>query len=495
MDEIFEYRFTRLDPVGGAHIDPPSVAVYETLVVKGPGDQPLPGLATSWSVSPDQLTWRLRLRQGARFHSGAVCDAAAVEEALERCRWGDGLTRQIWYWDPVDRVNVVDETTIDIRLHYPYPRLPTLLWGTHTAICNARRRAELGDDFGRTEADGTGAYRLVSFDPDMVVTERADTSGSAAARPANAPRVLRWLSRPTDRERHEALRDRAGSIVRAVAPSWLTGIDGDGWRYLEQPEISQFYLALNFDDPLGFGQLDLRRAIEAFVDRDALVRVAFDGQGDGRRSPVPAGDKFASAFDPASTPPLTEAAAESTLDRLGFRRNDRGVQEREGRELRFSCVTQDTEPFRRLASELARQLHRAGIEIEFRYYEPFEAFYVACEQHPPAIVSKWLWQDAIEAVMGFSRSDCAVDGGGNWQSARLPAVDAMFDRYLRAVTAEEFNDASRNVQESFMRELPYIPLCSPAESYAVAPEITGFSLVPNTLYPLYDQLSLVDGET
>jgi len=66
MDEIFEYRFTRLDPVGGAHIDPPSVAVYETLVVKGPGDQPLPGLATSWSVSPDQLTWRLRLRQGAR---------------------------------------------------------------------------------------------------------------------------------------------------------------------------------------------------------------------------------------------------------------------------------------------------------------------------------------------------------------------------------------------------------------------------------------------
>jgi hypothetical protein len=47
----------------------------------------------------------------------------------------------------------------------------------------------------------------------------------------------------------------------------------------------------------------------------------------------------------------------------------------------------------------------------------------------------------------------------------------------------------------FMRELPYIPLCSPAETYAVAPEITGFSLVPNTLYPLYNQLSLVGGET
>ena len=491
MDEIFEYRFTRLDPVGGAHIDPPSVAVYETLVVKGPGDQPLPGLATSWSVSQDQLIWRLRLRQGARFHSGAACDAAAVGEALERCRWGDGLTRQIWYWDPVDTVRVADETTIDIRLHYPYPRLPTLLWGTHTAICNARRRAELGDDFGATEADGTGSYRLVSFTPDMVVAERADTPGSAGARPSNGPQVLRWLSRPTDDERHKAVRDRAGSIVRAVAPGWLAGLDG--WRYLEQPEISQFYLALNFDDQLGFGQLDLRRAIEAFVDREALVRAAFDGRGDGRRSPVPAGDKFADAFDPASVPSLTEAAAASLLDQLGFRRNDRGVRERDGRELRFPCVTQDTEPFRRLATELAQQLHRAGIEIEFRYYEPFEPFYAAAEQRPPAILSKWLWQDAIEAVMGFSRSDCAVDGGGNWQSARLPAVDASYDRYLRATSAEELTVAGRNVQELFMRELPYIPLCSPAETYAVASDITGFSLVPNTLYPLYDQLKEGNG--
>jgi hypothetical protein len=29
----------------------------------------------------------------------------------------------------------------------------------------------------------------------------------------------------------------------------------------------------------------------------------------------------------------------------------------------------------------------------------------------------------------------------------------------------------------------------------VAPKITGFSLVPNTLYPLYNQLSLAGGET
>jgi peptide/nickel transport system substrate-binding protein len=478
MDELFEYRFTRLDPVGGAHIDPPSVAVYETLMVKGPGDQPLPGLATSWLVSTDQLTWRLRLRPGARFHSGAVCDAAAVAAALERCRWGDGLTRQIWYWDPVDRVSVEDELTLAIRLHYPYPRLPTLLWGTHTAICNTRRRAELGEDFGRVEADGTGAYRLTSFAPDQVIAELVRTPGATATVSAQAPRVLRWLSRPAERERRDAVRSGTGSIIRAVAPGWLTDANGHGWRYLAQPEVSQFYLALNFTDPLGFGDLDLRRAVEAFIDREALVRVALDGLGDGRRSPVPAGDTFAAAFDPSSLAPLPAQAALKILD---------------GRPLLITCVTQDAEPFRRLAAELTRQLRRGGIDIEFRYYQPFEEFYAAAEQRPQAIMSKWLWQDAIEAVMGFSRSDCAVDGGGNWQSARLPEVDAAYDRYLRACSAEDLQAASKDVQETFMRELPYIPLCSPSETYAVAPEVEGFSLVPNTLYPLYGTVGTADG--
>jgi peptide/nickel transport system substrate-binding protein len=478
MDELFEYRFTRLDPVGGAHIDPPSVAVYETLMIKGPGDQPLPGLADSWSVSTDQLSWRLRIRPGARFHSGAACDAAAVAAALAQCRWGDGLTRQIWYWDPVDRVDIVDQMTLGIRLHYPYPRLPTLLWGTHTAICNTRRRTELGEDFGRVEADGTGAYRLVSFGPDQVIAELARTPGAAAAGSPHAPRLLRWLSRPAESERREAVRKGTGSIVRAVAPGWLADANGRGWRYLAQPELSQFYLALNFTDPLGFGELDLRRAVEAFVDREALVRVALDGLGDGRRSPVPAGDKFAAAYDPSSMRPLSAEAALKILD---------------GRALRITCVTQDAEPFRRLAAELTRQLSTGGIDIEFRYYQPFEDFYAAAGQRPQAIMSKWLWQDAIEAVIGFSRSDCAVDGGGNWQSARLPAVDAAYDRYLRACSPEDLLEASRNVQQAFMRDLPYIPLCSPSETYAVAPEVEGFNLVPNTLYPLYHGVGVADG--
>jgi|GEM_PF-3728194 len=41
--EAFEYRFSALSP-DAAHVDPPAVAVYQTLLVRGPDGGPAPGL-------------------------------------------------------------------------------------------------------------------------------------------------------------------------------------------------------------------------------------------------------------------------------------------------------------------------------------------------------------------------------------------------------------------------------------------------------------------
>ncbi len=491
MQEIFEYRFTKLDPIGGDHIDPPSVAVYETLLKKGADERPEPGLASSWSTSDDGLAWHLTLREGARFHSGDPCDAAAVVAALERCRWGDGLARQLWYWDPVDRVTPLDERTIQVTLHYPYVRLPTLLWGTHTAICNDARRAQLGDDYGVTSADGTGPYALASFSPELVVARRATTPGTAPVASPVAPEEISWVSAPAEAERRAALAHDDAAVVRAVEHDWLATSDRR-WRFLEQPEISQFYFALNFDSPLGFGEAELRRALEAFVDRDRLVAAAFDGHGDPRRSPVPAGHPQAAAFDAESAPRMSTEEAEQTLVRLGWERSGGGTRQRNGTALAVECLAQDTEPFRRLAGELARQLGAAGMDLRFSFAEPFEPFYRAAQRGPEAFLSKWLWPDAIEAVMGFSQSSCVADSGGNWQKARLTVLDAAYEEFLRAGTDTELRAASAKVQEVFVKELPYIPLCAPMETYALAPGLEGFSPLAGTLYPYYDSVVLRD---
>ena len=490
LNEVFEYPFTRLDPVAGDHLDPPSVAVYETLLTKGPDGLPRPGLATAWEVDESATQWRLRLRPGASFHSGDRCDAPTVVRALEQCRWGDGFARQIWYWDPVSHVSSEGDDVVVVTLEYPCPRLPVLLWGGHTAIANPEARRRDPAAFGLEVFDGTGPYRVARFSETEVVGELSETWSGAFAR--RLPPTIRWGAAATEVERQVALEDAEVDIVRAVDRAWIEQLDPDAWRFLEQPEPSQFYLALNFGDPRGFGGLHFRRAVEALLDREEIVASALGGHGHARRSPLPFVDEFASSYDDAAGPALTVDAAERLLDELGYARNDRGIRTYDGRELVIDCVVQDVEVSRRIASAVAAQLGRAGIVLAPRFVSVFGDFYRACEEAPPAFISKWLWGDGMEAIMGFSRSDCAADSGGNWQRATSSRLDVAYDRFLQATSSDELRVTSAAAQAIFVEELPYIPLCSPYETYAVRTRVGGYAPVPRTLYPAYDEVTRAD---
>src|SRR3546814_17885434 len=46
----------------------------------------MPGLAESWTVSDDGLTYRFRLREGGTFNDGTAFDSADVQFSLERAQ-------------------------------------------------------------------------------------------------------------------------------------------------------------------------------------------------------------------------------------------------------------------------------------------------------------------------------------------------------------------------------------------------------------------------
>lgn len=476
LHEAFEYPLTRLDPVRGDHVDPPSVAIFQTLLRKGPQGQPLPGLAESWQVIDGGRTWRLRIQPGARFHSGDRCDARAVVRALEHCRWGDGWPRQVWYWDPVDTVEEADEGTVSIRLHEPCSRLPALLWGAHTAIANPDPWLRLGDEFGLTCADGTGPYRLVSYDPAQVIAERI--------RPGAGPDRIHWHAVEDPADRVCCLQDPRMDIVRQVEVDDLA----PGWRGTEQPENGQYYLALDFGDERGFGQVDMRRCIDAFIDRELLLARCLGGRGAARPTPIPQADEFASEPQSAATGKLSPEQARARLASLGWQPDASGIWCRGTQRMSMPCIIQDTPVGRSIGAEVARQLRAAGIELILQPTPVFEAFYQSVGSRPPAFISKWLWPDAMEAIMGFTRMDCIQPAGGNWQAANCPQVDACYDEFLAARSPADLAKASSAAQRAFMEHLPYLPLVSCTESIAVRDEVSGFGLVPRTLYPSYEQV-------
>jgi peptide/nickel transport system substrate-binding protein len=488
LREAFDYPFSRLDPFG-AHIDPPSVAIYETVVVKGPDADPHPYLAASWTISPDGHEWTFRLRPNLRFHSGARCDAAGVAAALHRLRWGFYEDRQSWYWDPVDRVEVESQDTLRFRLHHPCPNLPSLLWGTHTAIFNEDLRAREPEAFGDRLADGTGPFRLTSWSPEHVVAERwAEYPGAPAkflgSTGSAKVEAVEWIAITDEVERLTALEEGRIHCLHGPVPSEIERLEGDSrFRVFRHGQRSNFYLGLNWSaTELGFDDLKVRHAISLAIDREGLVQAAVGGHGRGTWGPLPEWDPmYESAVDAGRKKDAVQA--DRLLNEAGWVRSAGGVREKAGQRLEFECVIQDDDVHRRLGYALAGQLGHIGISLLPRPVQPFKEFYSAVEAGPASFINKWLWQDAMDAIIGFSASWCRPFP--NAQKSSVPELDAAYHAWVRATSHQEMKEAASRAQHVVADRLPYIPLLTPDDVWVVDRRVHGYQPYPATLYPFY----------
>jgi len=129
--------------------------LYETLVVVDCTGQPQPGLAVSWSSSPDYQTWIFTLRDGVRFWDGSRLGASEVKTSwigAQGCPITEGgHSPVIWLNPRADSVRALDARHLAITLPEAQADLPLLL--AHPALAVAVSRP------GWTWPVGTGPCR------------------------------------------------------------------------------------------------------------------------------------------------------------------------------------------------------------------------------------------------------------------------------------------------------------------------------------------------
>lgn len=94
--------------------------VYEGLTAIDQDLSVVPGLAESWKVSEDGLTYTFTLPQGVTFHDGSDFTAEDVAASIERVRaekTGSPLASRV---SPIVETNVVDPLTIEFKLDAPF---------------------------------------------------------------------------------------------------------------------------------------------------------------------------------------------------------------------------------------------------------------------------------------------------------------------------------------------------------------------------------------
>ncbi len=148
--------------------------IYEQLLRYDPErDEIIPLLATEYDVSEDGLTWTFKLRQGVKFHDGSDFNAEAVKFSIERTmRLGSGAA---YIWDAVEKINVIDDYTVEFQLTYPSPLDLVAATGYAAFIYSPKELRDNDDWFQAGNASGTGPYKLKSYVwGDEVVLEKFD---------------------------------------------------------------------------------------------------------------------------------------------------------------------------------------------------------------------------------------------------------------------------------------------------------------------------------
>ena len=150
--------------------------VYETLVRYNEKFEVVPGLATEWTfVTPTQL--RFTLRKGVKFHDGAPFTADDVVFSITRAMTPPSNMGA--YVQSVKEAKKVDDHTVDLILKGPSPVVLRELtgsyimnkaWAEKNNSVKAQDYKAKEENFASRNANGTGPFKLVSWQPDTKLT-------------------------------------------------------------------------------------------------------------------------------------------------------------------------------------------------------------------------------------------------------------------------------------------------------------------------------------
>ncbi len=138
--------------------------VYETLTRYDPSTQKVkPLLATSWTQSKGGTVWTFKLRDGVKFHDGAVLDAAMAKAAIERTIKLQGGAAYIW--GAVKTIETPDAGTLVFNLSYPAPLdlISSSTYGAYIYDTKAGGSEDLKTFVATGKDAGSGPYTVASW--------------------------------------------------------------------------------------------------------------------------------------------------------------------------------------------------------------------------------------------------------------------------------------------------------------------------------------------
>ncbi|MCW2917319.1 MAG: ABC-type dipeptide transport system periplasmic component-like protein [Actinomycetia bacterium] len=333
-------------------------AIYPTLNSLDERGKPGPYLATSWTTSPDQLTWTFKLRDGLRWSDGTPLTAEDAAWTFNLIRTNavagtanGSLVRNF------DSVTAPDATTLVIKTkkpqaNVPYvsipasgiPIVPKHVWEPHVAGLKDYRN----DTF---PVVGYGPWTLTGYKPEQYA--KLDANKGFVLGAPKYDHLIEQSFKETDAA-VAALRSGQLDYISALQPTQFKALRGqknmrtikevgNGWRSLEVNSGAKTRTgrAIGTGNPL-LADPVVRKAISLSIDKQTLVTKVLDGMGQIAEGYLPpAWPQWKWTPSPADQQKFDPTAAGKLLDNAGYRKGSDGIRvdAKTGKQLSFRLGT------------------------------------------------------------------------------------------------------------------------------------------------------------
>jgi len=479
---------------GGVHTA--SEMMFNGLVGWGPDGKPRPELAEKWTIEDNGATYRFNLRAGVTWHDGQPFTSDDVKFTFEKALLPFHARTKASMGSAGLTLDAPDPLTV--VFHFPQPYAPLLQQLNVTEAPIVPKHVYEGCADISTVSGcpankapvGTGPFKLDSYTINEIKMSRN-------------PNYFRTGQPYLDGMVERVIPDPATQVLALENKEvdWLGTVPGpDVARVTKNPALATApalrgsgggncitTVAFNLKPPPGrpplLTDLRVRQAIWAAVNRSQAFNNIQFGQGKVADAPIHSGIGFAHATG-LSLPSFDLARAKSLLESAGWKdegkptRVARGVANvPDGTEMKLDWhgFVGDQTTY---GEQLRGQLREVGIDLTVKTQDnaTFSSDVFTKRDFDTAVIS---YCDGDDPEIGVRRQydsrqigSTAFSNGAGYSN---PDVDALLDKAAREVDPAKRGPLYRQLQETAVRDLPYLWLTETVNLRAFNANCTGFN--------------------
>lgn len=444
----------------------------------------VPGLATEWSVDPEDSTkWTFKLRDGVTFHDGSTFDADAVVWNFDKIlnpdapQYDEKQSAQGRGRIPtVASYRAVDDMTVEITTTAPDALIPyQIAW---IVMSSPAAFAAAGDwDAFLQAPSGTGPFTVSEYVPRERAVLVPYEGYWDADRKSDLDEVV-LLPVPDPSARVAALLSGQVDWIESPPPDALDRLKASGFTISSNvyPHVWPWHFSMLDGSP--WADERIRKAANLAVDRDGMS-VLLGGMMEPAKGMVPASSdwfgepEFEVTYDPDAALSLMQEAGYGPDNPVSVKAI---ISPSGGGQM---------QPM--LMNELIQQnLAAIGINVEFdvRDWNALLANWRAGAKDAStdgaqSTNSSYFSQDPFTALMRHIDSRLVAPKGTNWGYYSNPEADALIDQIRTTFDPAAQLQAIQSLHELYVDNALFLFVAHDVAPRAMAPEVQGFVQAQN----------------